>query len=103
MDVNIVNGARDTNYLIKLKSQELDTSQLDSFVLGAYNNFYSRGSPLEHHPVALASHGVVADLVEVEAVQEVRRLLLGEGGLQHHAVQTLHADGRLVTVGHRLK
>ena len=35
MDVNIVNGARDTNYLIKLKSQELDTSQLDSFVLGA--------------------------------------------------------------------
>ena len=29
------NGARDTNYLIKLKSQELDTSQLDSFVLGA--------------------------------------------------------------------
>ena len=35
MDVNIVNGARDTNYLIKLKSQELDTSQLDLFVLGA--------------------------------------------------------------------
>ena len=35
MDVNIVNGARDTNYLIELKSQELDTSQLDSFVLGA--------------------------------------------------------------------
>ena len=95
MDVNIVNGARDTNYL--LKSQESDTSQLDS------KYFYSRGSPLEHHPVALASHGVVADLVEVEAVQEVRRLLLGEGGLQHHAVQTLHADGRLVTVGHRLQ
>ena len=46
MDVNIVNGARDTNYLIKLKSQELDTSQLDSFVLGlcTYNNFWLRKS-----------------------------------------------------------
>ena len=35
MDVNIVNGARDTNYLLKLKSKESDTSQLDSFVLCA--------------------------------------------------------------------
>ena len=37
-----------------------------------------------------------------DAVKEVRRLLLGVGGLQHHAIEALHTDGALVTMSQGL-
>ena len=39
----------------------------------------------------------------LEAVKEVCGLLLGVGGLQHHAIESLHADGALVTMSQGLR
>ena len=56
------------------------------------------GPTLQIGSVVLPLHGFC-----LKAVEEVCCLLLGVGGLQHHAIESLHADGALVTMSKGLR